>query len=623
MGTQGVKLSRTEHDDRREFPPFILDIQRTVLLREGRPVEITAKAISVLVALVQRHGEIVSKETLMREVWADVSVGQANLPTQILTLRRALGEFGNEYIQTVPGRGYRFSAPLISPPSIIASLERREPKSEPAPQPQQPVQPDQHESSLANAASSPPAHWRSLAKRWAMSILATLVLLIAGFIAHRLLVNQAPAGRATETFVPAAAWDGPRVLTMIPVPGGSDRVLLSPDGRQLYVAKEQANSVSVVDTRTNTVAAAIRVGNKPSALAAAPDGRKVYVGLLGGNVSAIDVASKHVMPMDTAGGPIQDIAITPDARSLYLAMGYLGVRRIDLETNRISKVSTLGYARKLAITPDGKRLYVSYQSGDPNGSPGHDSIGYFDLAANRLIGTIHGFPNVGECLNVSPDGSQIWEDGGDACLLTSYDHAGCPFVPAGVMNVLSSSENRLLRTIALEGPVNDCAGFVPGGPAMVATQERLLLIDTKNFNIVGSVPISSFGKPAIARDGSVAYAPVSGRNQVAVLELTRHVQAIALDDAPNAAGTLPIAILSTTGFNARSVDPRTLKLNGKQALRTAEGIPEASQEGIRGWQGLQVIVNFPAKGVQPNSDLELEGKTLSGVSIRSTIHVGK
>lgn len=101
-----------------EFGEFRLDAEQRVLLRQGKPVTITPKALETLVVLVQHSGRIVNKEELIKAVWADTFVEEANLARNIWTLRKALGDedTNHRYIETVPKRGYRFVAPVTELP---------------------------------------------------------------------------------------------------------------------------------------------------------------------------------------------------------------------------------------------------------------------------------------------------------------------------------------------------------------------------------------------------------------------------------------------------------------------------------------------------------------------------
>jgi eukaryotic-like serine/threonine-protein kinase len=94
-----------------EFGPFRVDPEKEVLLRAGQPVPLTPKTFQVLLVLVRHRKEVVTKDDLMKSVWPDTFVEEANLSRNIFMLRKALGESpqDHQYILTVPGRGYRFA----------------------------------------------------------------------------------------------------------------------------------------------------------------------------------------------------------------------------------------------------------------------------------------------------------------------------------------------------------------------------------------------------------------------------------------------------------------------------------------------------------------------------------
>ena len=97
-----------------EFGPFRLDSAERLLLRTGQPVSLTPKAFDLLLYLVGRHGRLVTKQELLSAVWPDTFVEEANLTYTVSALRKALGDGhdGEQFIQTVPTRGYRFVAPV-------------------------------------------------------------------------------------------------------------------------------------------------------------------------------------------------------------------------------------------------------------------------------------------------------------------------------------------------------------------------------------------------------------------------------------------------------------------------------------------------------------------------------
>src|SRR5437879_3835191 len=93
-----------------EFGPFLIDGKERLLLRDGQPVAIAAKAFDMLLLLVENSGHLLTKEEMMSRLWPDLFVEEANLTNNISMLRKALGETenGRPYIQTVPRVGYRF-----------------------------------------------------------------------------------------------------------------------------------------------------------------------------------------------------------------------------------------------------------------------------------------------------------------------------------------------------------------------------------------------------------------------------------------------------------------------------------------------------------------------------------
>jgi DNA-binding winged helix-turn-helix (wHTH) protein len=96
------------------FGPFCLLPARRLLLEDNHPVRIGSRALEILIVLVEHHGELLSKNALMERVWPDTTVVEANLSVHIAALRKALrdGSGENRYLVNMPGRGYRFVAPI-------------------------------------------------------------------------------------------------------------------------------------------------------------------------------------------------------------------------------------------------------------------------------------------------------------------------------------------------------------------------------------------------------------------------------------------------------------------------------------------------------------------------------
>lgn len=94
--------------DRCRFGRVEIRFDQRVLLADGQPLSLGARAFDLLEALVARRDRVVSKNELMDLVWPGVVVEENNLQTQVSTLRKLLGA---QAIATIPGRGYRFVAP--------------------------------------------------------------------------------------------------------------------------------------------------------------------------------------------------------------------------------------------------------------------------------------------------------------------------------------------------------------------------------------------------------------------------------------------------------------------------------------------------------------------------------
>jgi len=94
-----------------EFGPFRVNPEKEILLRAGEPIQLAPKTFQILLVLVRHSNEVVTKEDLMKAVWPDTFVEEANLSRNIFMLRKALGERPQDhsYVVTVPGRGYRLA----------------------------------------------------------------------------------------------------------------------------------------------------------------------------------------------------------------------------------------------------------------------------------------------------------------------------------------------------------------------------------------------------------------------------------------------------------------------------------------------------------------------------------
>jgi TolB-like protein/Flp pilus assembly protein TadD len=107
--------------------PFRLDAGTDTLFRGSEPVSLGHRAVALLRVLVEQRGIPVSKDALMEAAWAGLTVEESNLAVQIAALRRVFGEEpgGENWIETLPRRGYRFVGPAsIRDQSAVAAASQ-------------------------------------------------------------------------------------------------------------------------------------------------------------------------------------------------------------------------------------------------------------------------------------------------------------------------------------------------------------------------------------------------------------------------------------------------------------------------------------------------------------------
>jgi DNA-binding winged helix-turn-helix (wHTH) protein len=179
-----------------EFGGYRLDARARVLSLRDRPIALAPKSFDLLLLLVERRGRVVERDELIRELWPDTVVEEANLTFQVSTVRKALGDEGSKWIETVPKHGYRFSA---------AVRETR---------------PEEN----AAAEALPAATKSPLRRAW--PLVATMLAMAVALAALALWRRQA----AIE---PPGAPQGSIAVPLTTYPGSEIYPTLSPDGSQV------------------------------------------------------------------------------------------------------------------------------------------------------------------------------------------------------------------------------------------------------------------------------------------------------------------------------------------------------------------------------------------------------
>lgn len=263
----------------------------------------------------------------------------------------------------------------------------------------------------------------------------------------------APSALAREVYVGSlgdsiAVFDSASGALGTPINTGTDSepytIAIAPNGKTLYSANIENDTVSVVDTATKTVTATIPVGKQPFGIAVSPNGTRVYVANSGDdNVTVIDTATNQPIGGTIATGddPIA-IAVSPDgSHALVSNSSEDSVSLLDLGTGL--PVSTAGVGDRpygIAFTPDGTRAYVANnnsasvsvldgRTGQVAGGPipaGEDASGVavspnglrvyvanyssatmsvIDTRTNAVVSTVSGPPEP-EYVAIAPDGTR-------------------------------------------------------------------------------------------------------------------------------------------------------------------------------------------------------------------------
>src|SRR5271165_4681004 len=99
-----------------EFGPFRLDVAAGILFRGGEPLALGQRAVALLRMLVEGSGAPISRDTLIESAWPGLAIEDSNLTVQIAALRRVFADEsgGENWIETLPRRGYRYVGPVVA-----------------------------------------------------------------------------------------------------------------------------------------------------------------------------------------------------------------------------------------------------------------------------------------------------------------------------------------------------------------------------------------------------------------------------------------------------------------------------------------------------------------------------
>ena len=216
------------------------------------------------------------------------------------------------------------------------------------------------------------------------------------------------------------------IVATVPVGHRPFGISVNPDGSRVYVANNDDNTISVINTTNNAVIATISVGRSPRGIAVSPDGSTVYVTNQTDNtVSVINVANNTAVATIQVGVHPYGVCISPDGSTAYVGNSNSNtISVINTANNAVVGTITDDSPIGLVVNPDGTRLYVTNYFAN--------TISVISTATQSVLAT---FPAVGKPIStgfgvsgvdpfavaISADGSKLYVDNGNStnvCILT-------------------------------------------------------------------------------------------------------------------------------------------------------------------------------------------------------------
>jgi len=279
---------------------------------------------------------------------------------------------------------------------------------------------------------------------------------------------------------------------------------------RVYIPNRNSNTVSVIDSSTDTVITTVTVGSKPYGVALHPDGSRAYVGTNDYVVSVIDTGRNTSNFAFAVGPSISGLAMHPDGTRLY-ATTFYGVSVIDTSSNQIIASVPVGQNTGVAVHPDGTRLYVARVYGD---------VEVIDTATNAVTVTVP-LGGVPSGIAVHPDGTRVYvANGGNQSV-----------------SVIDAASNTVIATLATAGASYGVAVH-PDGTRLYATSyssNTVTVFDTATNMVmstlaVGSAPVAVGVHP----DGRRLYVANYNADTVSIIDAATGVvtKTLAVGDGP-------------------------------------------------------------------------------------------
>jgi len=275
-----------------------------------------------------------------------------------------------------------------------------------------------------------------------------------------------------------------KVLSTIAVPKGPHGLVVTPDGRKVYVSSDGASTVSVIDTAADRVVASIDVGANPHGLAISGAGSRVLVSGWGSNRAlVIDTATDRVIGEVPIAQP-HNGTLSRDGRTAWVAsqqQGATALVRLNLATwKEVARVPLDKTPRGLELSPDGRRVFFTLA--------GVNAIQVLDTATNEIVTQIP--------VGTSPHYTPFTPDGRWALAVIQGP---------GELGILDTTSNTLAGTVAVGKAPHWSTSSSDGRTAYVTNEgsNDVSVVDLANRAVTATIAVGSAPR-------KIAVQPVSG-----------------------------------------------------------------------------------------------------------------
>ena len=320
-------------------------------------------------------------------------------------------------------------------------------------------------------------------------------------------------------------WLVPLVSAVLALVTSSTCTALAMKNTNAYVANRDSNTVSVIDTRSNTVFATIAGFNRPVGIAVAPDGGSVYVCNSAENtVAVINAATNAIASKIEVGKTPGGVAISSDATRVYvLNNGSTTVSVIDNATKTV--VATVNFpssASRLArivVAPNGQHVYVSQFE---------NNVYVIDTLTNTVVDTIF--------VNGFPFGMAVTRDSRLVYVANSVIRH---------VEIITAANDSVSDGVFVEGGPTELALTPNGQHLYVSTLDNTVaVIDTSTATVTATIPLTvpaTPRMPAVTTNGREVYVPNDFANAVSVIDTSHNTikAVIPVDRNPQTMATQP------------------------------------------------------------------------------------